>query len=165
MADLAHAVAVAVALDPDGPLAGAILFGPSGSGKSSLALHLIERCPHRRTALVADDAVLLSVGADGRLLASAPIPLTGLIEIRGFGVAGVRAMPAAHLIVGFDLVADAARMPEPAAKTFAGAHLPCWPLVAGDLGAAALRLRVILRAILARNGAAAGGGGASKEGS
>lgn len=163
MAELVHAVALAVALDADGPLAGALLFGRSGAGKSSLALYLIETCRQRRTALISDDAVLLDAEPGGRLRACAPKPIAGLIEIRGFGVAPVRASPAATLMAGFDLAADGARLPEPSPRSLAGARLPCWPLVASDLALAAIRLRVILRAILARNSAAAGVGGAPKE--
>ncbi|NWG71108.1 MAG: hypothetical protein HXY23_05790 [Parvularculaceae bacterium] len=153
MTELVHAVALAVALDADGPLAGALLIGPSGAGKSALALHLIETCPHRRTALVSDDAVLLDA-ASVRLRASAPQRIVGLVEVRGFGVAAVRTAPAVDLLAGFELSADAPRVPAPLHKALAGSHLPVWPLVARDPATAAIRLRVILRAILARNGAA-----------
>ena len=154
MPDLVHATAAAVALDPDGPLVGALLIGASGSGKSALALALIEHCPFRRSALVSDDAVLIDAAGE-RLIARAPQVLSGRIEVRGYGPAPVRTAPATGLLAAFELARDAPRLPEPAMKAFAGANLPCWPLAAGDPTGAACRLRVILRAILARNSGSA----------
>ena len=60
---LVHATCVAL----DG--AGVLLRGPSGSGKSDLALRLIDG----GARLVADDQVALSAEA-GRLVARAPAP-------------------------------------------------------------------------------------------
>ena len=60
---------------------GILLRGPSGSGKSDLALRLI----HAGATLVADDRVMLSVG-EGCLVASAPPALAGLLEVRGVGI-------------------------------------------------------------------------------
>ena len=58
-----------------------LIEGPPGSGKSSLALALIDR----GAVLVGDDSVLLSV-RDGRLHA-APHPATcGLLEVRNLGL-------------------------------------------------------------------------------
>jgi serine kinase of HPr protein (carbohydrate metabolism regulator) len=58
-----------------------LIEGPSGSGKSSLALALIDR----GAVLVGDDGVMLEV-AEGRLFAS-PHPNTrGLIEVRNLGL-------------------------------------------------------------------------------
>lgn len=60
---------------------GVLIEGPPGSGKSSLALALIDR----GAVLVGDDGVALSARA-GRLWAS-PAPATrGLIEIRNVGL-------------------------------------------------------------------------------
>jgi hypothetical protein len=143
---LVHGAAVAVAVDPDGPLAGALLLAPSGYGKSGLALALIETCPWRRTALIADDAVLISAGAGG-LVARAPQSIAGLIEIRGFGPAAVRRVGAARLLAGFDLAAPASRLPDPEMRAFAeGLALPVWPFQGGET--AACRLRAALRSIL-----------------
>ncbi|MCP1273024.1 HPr kinase/phosphatase C-terminal domain-containing protein [Gluconobacter albidus] len=57
--------------------AGVLISGPSGSGKSELALRLMDA----GFDLVADDRVLL----DGAV-ASAPARLAGLIEVRGVGI-------------------------------------------------------------------------------
>lgn len=60
---------------------GVLIEGPSGSGKSSLALALIDR----GAVLVGDDGVILST-RDGRLIA-APHPHTRvLIEVRNLGL-------------------------------------------------------------------------------
>jgi len=73
-----------------------LIDGVSGSGKSSLALALIDR----GAALVGDDGVALRVEG-GKLLAS-PAPATrGLIEVRGVGLvpmAAVQDRPVALLI-------------------------------------------------------------------
>lgn len=143
---LVHGVAVAVAVDADGPLAGALLLGPSGCGKSALALSLLESCPWRRSALIADDAILLSAAA-GRVMARAPQRLAGLIEIRGFGPAPVRSVGAGAVLAGFDLGAPASRLASPQPRDFGdGITLPVWPFRAGEGGAN--RVRAGLRLIL-----------------
>ncbi len=63
---------------------GVLIRGPSGSGKSSLALALIEDVRADAT-LVADDRVALFVEG-GALLAEPPETLAGLIEVRGIGI-------------------------------------------------------------------------------
>ena len=84
---------------------GVLIRGASGSGKSSLALGLIAADP-AATWLVADDRVDLARSAGGRLLASVPASLAGLIEIRGQGIFRVRSSP-----VVVRLVVDSCRPP------------------------------------------------------
>lgn len=138
--------AVAVSVDPDGPLAGVLLRGAPGSGKSSIALALIETCPWRRTRLVADDAVILSFRGGG-LLAQTPAAIRGLIEIRGFGPARMAAASATPVTAVFDLDAANRRLPEEALFSHAGGEARLFPL-AHDSGAEQ-RIRLILRSILA----------------
>ncbi|TAD83469.1 MAG: serine kinase [Sphingomonadales bacterium] len=58
-----------------------LIEGPPGSGKSSLALTLIDR----GATLIGDDAVALT--ADGEHLIAAPPPsIAGLLEVRGIGL-------------------------------------------------------------------------------
>lgn len=141
-----HATAIALAVDPDGPLAGALFLGAPGAGKSLLALAAIEACPYRRTALVADDAVLIRA-MNGAAIASAPDPIRGLIELRGFGPARVRSLPDVRLIAVFDLAAAPERLPEPARFSVGeGLFLPLYPFAAGTEGPS--RLRVAMRSIL-----------------
>jgi serine kinase of HPr protein (carbohydrate metabolism regulator) len=97
----------------------ALIRGPSGSGKSRLALELIAAArtgllPFAR--LVADDRVHLEVAGD-RLLARPAEALAGLIEVRGAGL--LRLAYEASAVVGFvvDLAAaDAARLPDAAGR-------------------------------------------------
>ena len=76
---------------------GVLLRGPSGSGKSDLALRLIEA----GATLVADDRVMLSA-VDGNLVARPPPALAGLLEVRGVGLVE---LPYATNI-GIALIAD-----------------------------------------------------------
>lgn len=98
---------------------GVLIRGPSGAGKSHLAFALLlaggtGRVP--QVELVADDRVLLAA-REGRLIASAPHNLAGLIEIRGAGIRRLpyRAEVAVDLVVELD-APDAARLPEPQAR-------------------------------------------------
>lgn len=89
---------------------GLLIRGPSGSGKSDLALRLIER----GARLVADDQVALT--GDGDLvLASAPPALAGRIEVRGIGILTVPCFTSAPVRLVCDLVAadEVPRLPEP----------------------------------------------------
>ncbi len=97
-----------------------LIRGPSASGKSRLALELIEAGRIGTVLfarLVADDRVHLEA-AGGRLLARPAPALAGLIEVRGVGLLRVAHEPSA--VVGFviDLAAaDAVRLPEPDKRT------------------------------------------------
>lgn len=97
-----------------------LIRGPSASGKSRLALELLEAGRIGAVLfarLVADDRVHLET-AGGRLLARPAAALAGLIEVRGVGLLRVAHEPSA--VVGFvvDLAAaDAVRLPEPDKRT------------------------------------------------
>ncbi|APG82846.1 hypothetical protein SAMCCGM7_Ch0044 [Sinorhizobium americanum CCGM7] len=77
---------------------GFLITGPSGSGKSALALACISEVKRRGrfAALVADDRVELTL-ANGRIVARCPPTIRGLIEIRGSGIAEVETLPACIL--------------------------------------------------------------------
>lgn len=100
--------------------AGVLLRGPSGSGKSDLALRLIDG----GAALVADDMVALTV-LDGTLRAAAPPPLAGLLEMRGIGPLRLPHRDAV-LRLAVDLVpaAEIERVPLPASCRLLGCRLP-----------------------------------------
>jgi HPr kinase/phosphorylase len=84
--------------------AGVLLVGPSGSGKSDLALRLLAR----GFDLVADDQV--DIVGDR---ASAPAPLAGLLEVRGFGIIQRMYVSHADLKVVIRLAGISDRLPEP----------------------------------------------------
>lgn len=92
---------------------GVLIMGPSGSGKSSLALDLVAHADGF-AMLVSDDRVLIEHGADGRLVGRAPSVIAGQIEIRGIGIVVLPFEPRALV----DLVVDLTdperveRMPE-----------------------------------------------------
>jgi HPr kinase/phosphorylase len=110
-----HATCVAV----DGR--GVLLRGPSGSGKSDLALRLIDAGGR----LVADDRVQLSLEG-GLVIARPPAILAGLIEARGFGPIPVPFLPEAPIMLVADLKPDEAieRLPEPGTCAYLGIILP-----------------------------------------
>ncbi len=98
-----------------------LLRGPSGSGKSDLALRLIDG----GAVLVADDRVVLEV-QDGLLMASPPERLAGMMEARGIGILENLPWQAAPLALVVDLVPSAAieRAPEPATCDISGIRMP-----------------------------------------
>ena len=99
---------------------GLLLCGPSGSGKSALALELMAR----GAALVADDRVGIRV-RQARLWARAPAAISGLIEARGVGL--LRAVPVAEvqLCVIVDMsVLETERLPRHVEEDLLGVVLP-----------------------------------------
>ncbi len=90
--------------------AGVLLLGPSGSGKSDLALRLLQR----GARMVADDRVILSTRF-GCLTASPPEKLRGMIEVRGVGVLPCRwqARTTLHLAAKLTPGAKVERLPDP----------------------------------------------------
>lgn len=111
---------------------GILIRGPSGSGKSRLALSVLQS-GGGFTRLVGDDRLHLDV-AHGRLLMRPPQVLAGLIEVRGLGIVRLPYEPVAvaHLVV--DLAApDAVRLPDPSAAQVEidGVVLARLPVAAG----------------------------------
>lgn len=93
---------------------GLLFTGPSGSGKSAIALHCIEEARARGffAAMVSDDQVLVSE-TNGRLIARAPKSIAGLAEMRGAGIVTVETIEAAvlHLAIRPMEVPFAERLP------------------------------------------------------
>src|SRR6476619_5117836 len=97
-----------------------LIRGPAGSGKTRLALALIEaaRAGHIRfERLVAYDRVEIAA-CHGRLLLRPPSPLTGLVEVRGAGIRRIdyESVAVAGWVIDLD-AADADRMPALPAQT------------------------------------------------
>ena len=109
--------ATAVALDPG---RGVLITGPSGSGKSGLALRLMAL----GARLVADDRVDLSVG-DGALIARAPAVLRGQIEARGAGILRAETFASARIVLAVEMGRDETeRLPPLRETSFLGVSLP-----------------------------------------
>lgn len=98
---------------------GVLIRGPSGSGKSSLALRLIDGEGYGlgkkalRATLVADDQIQLT--AKGGYLFASPAPrLAGLIEVRGVGIlkAGYQRHVPIKLVVDLRPADTIERLPE-----------------------------------------------------
>lgn len=113
-----HATAVAL-FCPDGWRC-TLLRGPSGSGKSDLALRLLAQ----GWRLVGDDYVHLFASANS--LYAAPVPsIAGRIEARGLGLLTVGQRPATRLRLVVDCVQAATeRLPEPEVAEIAGVSVP-----------------------------------------
>jgi len=113
-----------------------LIRGPAGSGKSRLALALIDAASTgliRFARLVSDDRVELTA-SHGRLLLRPPSALAGLIEVRGLGVRRIafEAVAVAGLVIDL-AAADGGRMPATSAQIaeISGIRLPRLPLAAG----------------------------------
>jgi len=114
-----------------------LIRGPAGSGKSGLALALINAAQQGRipfARLVADDRVAIERHGD-RLLARAPQELAGLIEVRGLGIRRLPYEPVALIGLVVDLAAeDAQRLPSPtqSGTDIAGLRLRRLAIAAGE---------------------------------
>lgn len=119
-ADRVHATAIAIGSR------GALIRGPSGSGKSDLALRCLALGPSSlirdAAKLVADDQVILTKDLSRtrpRLVASAPSALRGRLEVRGVGILEVAATDEAEIVLVADLLREGTidRFPDPWPKT------------------------------------------------
>lgn len=128
-------------LEPSG-WRGALIKGPSGSGKSDLALRAIDA----GWSLVADDRTLLWTSG-GRLYGRAAPALDGLVEARGLGVVGERARAFAPvcLVVCCTDGASIERMPEFQAETLLGLAIPRIELAPREASATAKLARALCR--------------------
>ena len=84
-----------------------LIMGPSGSGKSDLALRLIDR----GFTLVSDDQTIVKKQG-GKLLASAPSNIRGKLEIRGVGIVDMEMTDNAPIALAVELNSDITRMPD-----------------------------------------------------
>jgi HPr kinase/phosphorylase len=113
-----------------------LLRGSPGSGKSHLALRLIQAGQARLihfTRLVGDDRVHLET-VHGRLLVRPAPALAGLLEVHGLGIRRLPFEPVAVVGGIVDLgAADASRLPAPAERAvdLGGVALPRLALASG----------------------------------
>jgi serine kinase of HPr protein (carbohydrate metabolism regulator) len=84
-----------------------VITGPSGSGKSDLALRLLDH----GFQLVSDDQTIISRDGD-RLLASAPPNIAGKIEVRGIGIVDMDAANDVPVALVVELTSEIHRLPD-----------------------------------------------------
>lgn len=121
---------------------GVLIRGVPGSGKSDLALRLIDG----GACLVADDQTRLERDGD-KVTARPPETIAGLIEARGVGIIRLPHLAPVPLALVVDLVGDAGaieRLPEPSSAELLGVAVPRVDLAAFEASAAAkVRLAVL----------------------
>ncbi len=131
--DTLHLHASAVACDGRGLL----ILGPSGSGKSALALQLMAL----GADLVSDDAVMLRRGENATLVATAPDTIRGLVEARGIGLLRAPALRGCPIHAVLDLSrTETERLPPARTTCLLGVTLPLLHKVETNHFAAALRV-------------------------
>ncbi len=118
--------------------AGVLLQGASGSGKSDLALRLIDG----GAILIADDRTILSRQGD-QVVAQPPEPLRGILEVRGIGLIRVPTLVSIQLRLAVDLDMPPDRLPAAIFSTLSGVDIPLIRLSAFESSAPAkIRLAV-----------------------
>ena len=84
-----------------------MIAGPSGSGKSDLALRLLDR----GFTLVSDDRTIVRKEGS-RLVASAPETIKNKLEIRGVGIVDMETVQNVPLALVVELTSDMQRLPD-----------------------------------------------------
>jgi serine kinase of HPr protein (carbohydrate metabolism regulator) len=110
-----------------------LITGPSGSGKSDLALRLLDR----GFTLVSDDQTIVRREKE-RLIASAPPQISGKLEIRGIGIVEVETQQDVPLALLVELTSDIQRLPDDSReRPILGVNLPLVSIDAMTASAAA----------------------------
>lgn len=84
-----------------------LITGPSGSGKSDLALRLLDR----GFSLVSDDQTILKREGE-QLIASAPPNIAGKLEIRGIGIVEMETVSDVPVALLVELTSEIRRLPD-----------------------------------------------------
>ncbi|MEP1767882.1 MAG: HPr kinase/phosphatase C-terminal domain-containing protein [Sulfitobacter sp.] len=100
---------------------GILIIGPSGSGKSALALHLIAN----GAELLADDRTVLAARG-GDVSATCPPNIVGLIEARNVGILTLPNIDSCRIALVVDMSQnEVARLPEKHIHTVLDIAFPC----------------------------------------
>lgn len=117
-----------------------LITGKPGSGKSSLALQLMDR----GAILIADDQTALSQ-EEGGIVVRAPLALKGLMEVRGVGICQFPYQEKSFLKLFVEICdrIDVERLPESTYIEYYGIQVPSLKLLKEDpLGAIKVELKV-----------------------
>ena len=122
---------------------GILLCGKPGSGKSDLALRLIDG----GATLVSDDQTILERRGE-RVLCAPPGTIAGKLEVRGLGIISMEHRTASLGLV-VDLVGpdEIERLPEIGHVTYLGLEFPLLPMNPFEASAAA-KLRIAVSRLL-----------------
>ncbi len=145
---------------------GLLLLGDPGSGKSELALRLIDSVGYGvgevvlRARLVADDQTIIE-NRGHRLYASAPVSISGRLEVRGIGVLRLQHLPSTELHAAVQLTAreGVERFPDLSVQSveFCGLSVPLFHVAPFEI-AATSKLRALAGDLMFhRNPQAVGG--------
>ncbi len=96
-----------------------LILGGSGSGKSDLALRLMDR----GALLVSDDYTQLTL-SNAAVFASPPANIAGKMEVRGLGIVERDFLPDAKVALAIDLDSMPERMPRAETRDFLGVPIP-----------------------------------------
>jgi serine kinase of HPr protein (carbohydrate metabolism regulator) len=129
---------------------GVLILGEPGTGKSDLALRLIDEPGYgisetlMRSELVSDDQVIVT-RHDDRLLASSPATIRGKLEIRGLDLVtlATQTSVALSLVVKLQTLSRIERLPNHATFDILGMALPLVE-IDGTSASAPARLRAAL---------------------
>lgn len=120
-----------------------MLRGPSGSGKSDLALRLIDR----GAKLISDDIVHIEASGGSLLVTCAP-NIAGQIEVRGVGICSVDYVQSAPLRLVVEFASEIDRMPSEQEQTLI--HNYAVPLLKLDPfeASSVLKVELALRSVI-----------------
>ncbi|MFT3996531.1 MAG: HPr kinase/phosphatase C-terminal domain-containing protein [Asticcacaulis sp.] len=135
-----HATSLTVPIR--GQWRGVLLMGPSGVGKSDLALRALEA----GFRLISDDYSVLWVSGD-HIFASAPETIAGRMEVRGIGIMGQGARPQTRISLCVQCQLSAPeRLPEAEVTPVLGIGVPTLrlnPREASTVAKLLTRLRLV----------------------
>lgn len=121
-----------------------LISGRPGSGKSDLALRLIDR----GAVLVSDDYTIVTRSGK-KLLASPPETIRGRIEVRGIGLVELPHETAVPVALVIDIDEPVPRMPEPdRTRLIANIEVPLFALAAYD-ASAPIKVEQIIKGLTA----------------
>ncbi len=122
-----------------------LIIGKSGSGKSDLALRLIDR----GAILISDDIVFLETHDNAPMLTVAP-NIAGKIEVRGVGIFNVDFLDSAPLRLVVEFVDAPDRLPDENARATIGDYFVPVSKLNPFEQSSAIKVEYALRAVLDR---------------